>query len=117
VQQPDEVVGALGPEDLPMAGVVADESKLGEHHRQHDGDPELPPRVAQQDEHDPRAQEQAPDGHDLRQVVARPAVEQTGVPDPRQQVGKVTAMPGDVGGALVHEMGCCPHGLPPASAS
>ena len=43
-QQAQQVVVAPGAEDLPMAGVVAEEADLGEHDRQERRDDQLPPR-------------------------------------------------------------------------
>ena len=50
MDQADEVVGAPAAEDLPVAGVVADEGELGEDDRQGGGGHQLPPGVPQEGE-------------------------------------------------------------------
>ena len=91
VHQTDQVVGPLGPEDLPVAGVMAEEPDLGEHERQEAGHRELPPRVADQYEACPRRGEK-PAGHgDLRRVVAGPPLQQAGGLDSAHQFGEVAA--------------------------
>ena len=94
VHQPDDVVGALGPEYLLVSGVVADEADLREHTREEDGHHELPPRIAQQDEDRPAGDQQCAGGGDACHVVARPFVQQPGVLDPAQQLGVVATTPG-----------------------
>jgi hypothetical protein len=53
MHQADQPVGAPGPEDLPMPGVVSEEPALGEHHGEVSGSGQLPPRVAEQHESGP----------------------------------------------------------------
>jgi len=108
-QQAGQVVGPLGPEDLPVPGVVTEEPELGEHHGQQRGDRELPPRVAQHDEQGPGRHEQATGHGDLRQVVAGPALQQAGGPDLAHQLGEVAAAAGR-GVAVSSRAGkCCCH--------
>jgi hypothetical protein len=91
VQQADQVVGPLGPEDLPVPGVVADERDLGERHRQERGHRELPPRVTQQHEARPTRGQQSTGRGNLGQVVDGSPVEQASGLDLAHQVGEVTA--------------------------
>ena len=56
--QPNQVVGPPGAEDLPVPGVVAHEGDLGEHHRQVGGGEELPPGVSEEEEGGPSGGEQ-----------------------------------------------------------
>src|SRR4029450_7322939 len=75
VQQPDPVVGPPGPEQLAVAGVVADEGQLGEPHRQIGGDGQLPPRLAEHGEDRPAGGQQGQVDGDLGGVTAAPAVQ------------------------------------------
>jgi hypothetical protein len=77
VQQPDQPVGPTGPEDLPVAGVMAEEPGLGEDHGQVPGGGQLPPRIAQQHEDRPPGDDQQRIDGDFRRVVSRVPVEQT----------------------------------------
>jgi hypothetical protein len=54
MHQAGQVVGASAAEDLPVAGVVADEGNLGEDDRQVGGGHQLPPGVLQGGEGGPR---------------------------------------------------------------
>ena len=65
----EQVAGALGTGDLPVAGVVADEPRLGEHHGQEDCHQQLPPGGPQQEEHGPPGSEQDEVYADLDAVV------------------------------------------------
>jgi hypothetical protein len=78
VHRADRVVGAAGPEDLPMSGVVPDEGQLREHDRQGGGDEQLPPAVAEEREADSGAGEGQQRAGDLECVAAVPAPQQPG---------------------------------------
>src|SRR5215216_8023147 len=53
VDQADQVVGPAGAEQLAVAGVVADEGQLGEHHREVGGRQQLPPGGHEDEEDSP----------------------------------------------------------------
>jgi hypothetical protein len=58
MHQADQVVGPARTEDLPVAGVVADEGELGEDDRRVGSGEQLPPGVPQEDEGGPSGGEQ-----------------------------------------------------------
>jgi hypothetical protein len=60
VDQPNQVVGPPGAEDLPAPGAVAHEGDLGEHHRQVGGGEELPSGVSEEQQGGPSGGEQGP---------------------------------------------------------
>jgi hypothetical protein len=90
LHQADQVVGASGTEDLPVAGVVADEGDVGEDDRQIGGGHQLPPGVLQGDEGGSSGGEQDEVEADLGGVVPVPAVKQTGLLDLAGQLGVLT---------------------------
>jgi hypothetical protein len=99
MDQADQVVGASAAEDLPVAGVVADEGDLGEDDRQVGGGHQLPPGVLQGDEGDPSGGEQDEVENELGGVVPVPPVQQAGLLD------------------LAGELGCTHSSVSPAAAS
>src|SRR6266540_4815901 len=58
VHQADQVVGSAGAEDLPVAGVVADEGDLAGDDREPGGSDQLVPGVTEQDDDGPAGGEQ-----------------------------------------------------------
>jgi hypothetical protein len=89
VYQADHVVGPAGAEDLPVAGLVAEEADLAEDRREVDRDRHLVPGVAQNGEGGPSPGEQDRQDGDLDGVVARPPVHQALPPDPAAQLSEV----------------------------
>jgi hypothetical protein len=87
VEEADQVVGPPGPEELPVAGVVADEGELGEHHRQIGGGAQLPPRRPQDGEGYRPGGQQGQVEADLGGVPAAAAVQQAGLLDLARQLG------------------------------
>jgi hypothetical protein len=92
-QDAGDIVGPPGAEDLAVPGVMAQEPDLGEDHRQERGHRELPPRVAQQNEYGPSGGQQPDGDRDLPDVVARPPVQQPGLPDLPGQLRVLAAAP------------------------
>jgi hypothetical protein len=87
VHHADDVIGLPGAKDLVVAGVVAEESGLGEHEGEERGAGQLPPRVAQQEERGPAGGEQQRVADDLGGVVDGSPVEQPSLPDLTGQLG------------------------------
>jgi hypothetical protein len=96
VDEADQVVGTPGTEDLAVAGVVADECELGEHHRQVEGGQELPPGIPQDGEGGPPTGEQGKVEADPGRIPATPAIQQPGLLDLPRQLGVLT--PSALGG-------------------
>jgi hypothetical protein len=90
MDQADQVVGAAAAEDLPVAGVVADEGDLGEDDRQVGGGHQLPPGVPQGGEGDPSGGEQAEVQAELGGVGPVPPIQQTGLLDLAGELGVLT---------------------------
>jgi hypothetical protein len=88
--QSDQLVGAPGPEDLPMPGIVDQETHVGEDDRKVYGRGQLPPGGAQHDERRPAGDQAHGQDRDLRRVVARPPVQQARLPHLGHQIGVVT---------------------------
>jgi len=78
-------------EDLPVPGIVPDESELGEHHCQQSRGGQLPPGAAAEHQHDHARGEQRAVECDPRRVVAVPAPEQAGPLYPPGQLSVVAA--------------------------
>jgi hypothetical protein len=74
VQQPGQVVGPPGAKELAVAGVVAHEGELAEHHRQPGGDAQLPPGLAEHGEGQPPSGQQGQVEGDLGRVPATPTL-------------------------------------------
>jgi len=87
VEQPGQVVGAPGAEQLLVPGVVADEGDLGEDDRQVGGGNQLPPRLPEDGEGHPPAGQQDQVGVDLGRVPAAAAVQQAGLLDLPGELG------------------------------
>src|SRR4029453_9691793 len=89
MDQADQVVGAAAAEDLPVAGVVADEGDLGADDPQVGGGHKLPPGVLQGDKGCSSGGEQAEVQADLGGVVPVPPIQQTGLLDLPGELGVV----------------------------
>ena len=89
-RQTEEAVCCPRAEDLLMAGVVADERKLGEHHSEERGDTECRPRVADDHERCPSNCESHYGPADLQAVVTDTTVEQTGVANLNGERSKIS---------------------------
>jgi hypothetical protein len=87
VEEPDQVVGPPGAKELAVAGVVADEGELGEHHRQPGGDAQLPPGLAEHGEGQPPSGQQSQVDADLGRVPAAPPLQQAGLLDLLGELG------------------------------
>jgi hypothetical protein len=85
--QADQVVGAPGTEDLPVAGVVADEGELGAHHRQPGGGDQLPPGIPDDGEGGRPGGQEGQVEADPGRVPAAPALQQAGLLDLPRQLG------------------------------
>ena len=71
-------VGALGTRDLAMTSVMADEPRLGEHHRQEHANQQLQPGAAEDAERGPSAGEQDQVDAYLDPVIALMPTQQPG---------------------------------------
>ena len=78
-EQSEEIVDPLRSGDLLMTAVVPDEGDLGEGEAHHRGDEQLPPRIADEHEHDPGRGEPADRGDDAHRITAAPALEQLAI--------------------------------------
>jgi hypothetical protein len=84
-EQAEQVVVALGPRDLLVPAVVAEEGDLGERDAEYRGGDRLVPGVADGDERPPRRCVAPDRGDDARGVVDPAAAQQSGGADlPRQ---------------------------------
>jgi hypothetical protein len=88
--QSHQAVDSARAEHLPMPDLVTKKSDLHEHHRQADGDEQLVPGVAQQEERQPAGPEEGPDNPGSEQRSVRLPPQQTRFPNLACQLDKVT---------------------------
>ena len=88
-REPEESVQLPGAEDLMMAGVVSDESQLGERQAQEAGNEEGPPGAPDQDQCGESQREGGDGDGDHDAVITEPAVEQAGFADLFRQDAKI----------------------------
>ena len=91
-QQAERVGAPAGPEHLLVAGVVAEEAELGEHHAEEHRRQQLPPGGSDEHEGDPAGQAEGDRDGDLERVVARAPAQQPRRLDPPRQLGVVAAL-------------------------
>src|SRR5258708_1263321 len=79
-QNAKDVATPPGRADLPVPGIVAEESELRENNSQEDCHCELPPRIAHQHEGGPASGQQPYRQRNPAGVAPRPPLHQTGLP-------------------------------------